>query len=294
MKSFELLEPRTLAEAVALLDPEDTSVRALAGGTALMLMMKARLFQPSRLISLHRLNGTLRGVRLNSQGGLSIGALTSLRELERSPLMASAAPVIVDALRTLANVRVRNVATIGGHLAHGDPHMDLPPILVTLGARVRAVGARGERWIDISNFFVGYYQTTVAKDELIAEVEIPAQPAAIRSAYAKCTALSADDWPAVGAAVWYRLEQGAIAEARIAISAATERPIRATAAESALIGAPPESKTFARAADAAAEEVQTMADIRGSASYKREMVRVYARRALEHALRPDVGSRLHS
>jgi carbon-monoxide dehydrogenase medium subunit len=294
MKPFELLEPRTIAEAVALLDPADSSVRALAGGTALMLMMKARLFQPSRLISLHRLNGTMRGVRRGSDGGLNIGALTSLRELERSPLVASSAPVIVDALRTLANVRVRNVATIGGHLAHGDPHMDLPPILLTLGARVRAADARGERWIDVANFFVGYYQTAVAKDELIAEVEIPAQPAGIRTAYAKCTALSADDWPAVGVAAWYRLEEGAIAEARIAISAATERPIRAAAAEAALIGAAPESKAFLRAADAAAGEVQTMADIRGSASYKREMVRVYVRRALEQALRPDAGRRAHS
>jgi aerobic carbon-monoxide dehydrogenase medium subunit len=285
MKSFELVEPRTLPEAVALLDPEDSSVRALAGGTALMLMMKARLFQPTRLISLHRLNGTLRGIRRSTDGGLSIGALNSLRELERSSLIANSTPVIAEALRALANVRVRNVATIGGHLAHGDPHMDLPPILLTLGARVRTVSARGERWIDISNFFVGYYQTAVAKDELIAEVEIPAQPVAVRTAYAKCTALSEDDWPAVGAAVWYRLEHGVIAEARIGISAATERPVRATAAEAALTGAPAEAKTFLRAADAAAEEVQTLADIRGSASYKREMVRVYVRRALERALR---------
>jgi carbon-monoxide dehydrogenase medium subunit len=247
-------------------------------------MMKARLFQPTRLISLHRLNGTLRGIRRGSDGGLSIGALTSLRELERSPLIAASTPVLTDALRTLANVRVRNVATIGGHLAHGDPHMDLPPILLTLGARVRTVSARGERWIDISNFFAGYYQTAVAKDELIAEVEIPPQPPAARTAYAKCTALSADDWPAAGVAVRYQIEQGAIAEARVAISAATERPVRSAAAESALMGAPAASKTFVQAADAAAQEVQTLADIRGSASFKREMVRVYVRRALERAL----------
>lgn len=289
MKSFELVEPRTLSEAVASLDPADNSVRALAGGTALMLMMKARLFQPTRLISLHRLNGTLRGVRRKGDGALSIGALTSLRELERSSLIATSTPVIMEALRTLANVRVRNVATIGGHLAHGDPHMDLPPILLTLGARVRAVSARGERWVDISDLFVGYYQTALAKDELIAEVEVTPQPVAVRTAYAKCTALSADDWPAVGVAVWYRLEQESIAEARIAISAATERPIRVAAAQSALMGAPAESKSFIRAAEAAAEEVQTLADIRGSASYKREMVRVYVRRALETALHSHAG-----
>ena len=286
MKSFELVEPQTLSEAVGLLDPSDSSVRALAGGTALMLMMKARLFQPTRLISLHRLNGTLRGARHSDDGGLSIGALTSLRELERSTLVASSTPVITSALRMLASVRIRNVATIGGHLAHGDPHMDLPPILLTLGARVRAVSSRGERWIDMSELFVGYYQTALAKDELIAELRIPAQPADAYSAYAKCTALSADDWPAVGVAVWCRVGEGLIREARIAISAATERPIRAAAAEAALAGSPAERAVFARAADAAAEEVQTLADIRGSASYKREMVRLHVRRALEQALHP--------
>jgi aerobic carbon-monoxide dehydrogenase medium subunit len=286
MKPFELVEPTTLAEAVALLDPADSSVRALAGGTALMLMMKARLFQPTRLVSLHRLNDTMRGVRLSNDGGLGIGALTSLRELERSPLVATSVPAITHALRMLANVRVRNVATVGGHLAHGDPHMDLPPILLTMGARVRAVSSRGERWIDMSELFVGYYQTALAKDELIAELRIPPQPGGVCSAYAKCTALSADDWPAVGVAVWYRREQALIAEARIAISAATERPIRAAAAETSLLGSPAEPAAFARAADAAAQEVQTLADIRGSASYKREMVRVYVRRALRDALHP--------
>ncbi len=289
MKPFELVEPKTLAEAIALLDPADTSVRALAGGTALMLMMKARLFQPTRLVSLHRLNGTLRGVRRSSDGGLSIGAMTSLRELERSALVATSTPTITHALRMLANVRVRNVATIGGHLAHGDPHMDLPPILLTMGARVRAVSARGERWIDMSEFFVGYYQTALAKDELIAELAIPLQPAAVCAAYAKCTALSADDWPAVGVAVWYRLEGTLIAEAHVAISAATERPMRAVGGEAALVGSPAEPAAFARAADAAAEEVRTLADIRGSASYKREMVRVYVRRALQHALHSHSG-----
>ncbi len=285
MKSFELVEPDTLAEAIALLDPADSSIRAIAGGTALMLMMKARLFQPTRLVSLHRLTGELRGVRSTNDGSLSIGAMTSLRELERSSLVATSAPVITRALRMLANVRIRNVATIGGHLAHGDPHMDLPPILLTMGARVRAASSRGERWIEMSDFFVGYYQTALAKDELIAELRIPAQPAGVCSAYAKCTALSADDWPAVGVAVWYRLEEAAVREVRIAISAATERPIRARAAEAALVGSPAESTPFARAADAAAEEVQTLADIRGSSSYKREMVRVYVRRALQRALR---------
>lgn len=284
MKSFDLVEPATLAEAVGLLDPDDPGVRAVAGATALMLMMKARIFQPARLISLRHLNGSLRGVRDDGRGGLRIGAMTTLSELERSARVRGVAPAMSHALRTLSNVRVRSVATIGGHLAHGDPHMDLPPILMTLGARVRAMGRGGERWIDMDDFPLGYYQTALAKDELIAEVEVPAQPVGVFTSYAKYTALSADDWPTVGVAVWYRVDSGRIVEARIAVSAATERPVRVAGGERALAGAPSTAEAFAKAADAAADEVEPLADIRGSAAYKREMIRVHVRRALAQAL----------
>src|ERR1051326_7600894 len=284
MKSFELLEPTTVEEALALLSSEDRSVRAIAGGTALMLMMKARLFQPTRLVSLRRLDGDVRGIRVKEDGGLHIGAMTSLAELEYSPELAKAYPVISRALRTLSNIRIRNVATLGGHLAHGDPHMDLPPILLTLGARISAVSPRGQRWIDISNLFTGYYQTTLAKDELITEVDIAGLSASAHCWYEKFTARSADDWPTVGAAVSYSVDSNVIPEARVAVSAATDRTIRIAAAEALLIKSPPTPEVFAKAAAAAADEVQPIADLHGSASYKREMVRVHVRRALERTL----------
>ena len=283
MRSFDLVEPATLEEAVALLDSQDKSVRAIAGGTALMLMMKTRLFQPTRLISLRRLNGDVRGIRMNEGGGLRIGAMTSLADLEYSPMLASNYPVMNRSLRTLSNIRIRNVATLGGHLAHGDPHMDLPPILLTLGARVSAMSSRGQRWIGISELFVGYYQTSLAKDELITAVDVPAQPPGVCSWYEKFTARSADDWPTVGAAAWYCVNSNVITEARVAVSAATERPMRMVAAEAVLVNAPPTPQVFSEAADAAADEVQPLADLHGSASYKREMVRVHVRRALEKA-----------
>ena len=283
MKSFELVEPATLEEAVALLDPDDPGVRAIAGATALVPMMKARLFQPSRLVSLRRIDGALRGVRDEGSGGLRIGALTTLTELERSAQMQAFAPVVTRALGTLSNVRIRNVATLGGHLAHGDPHMDLPPILLTLGARVRAVSPRGERWIEMADLVLGYYRTAIAGDELIVDVHLPAQPAGARAWYEKFTALSADDWPTVGVAVWYRTAAERIAEARVAVSAATERPMRVPAAEAILTGGAADPRTFSAAADAAAEAVEPLADLRGSAAYKREMVRVHVRRALERA-----------
>lgn len=291
MNAFELVEPATLDEALQLLDPDDPGVRPIAGGTALLLMMKARLFQPVRLVSLRRLNGALRDVRVGADGTLRIGAMTTLTALERSQVVAEALPVVTRALRTLSNVRVRSVATLGGHLAHGDPHMDLPPILVTLGARVRVVGRGGERWIDVKDLFVGYYQTALGRDELIAEVEIPPQPADVRSAYLKFTALSADDWPAVGVAVWCRLQGDRIGEARVAVSAATDRPVRVAGAEKALAGSAASAVLFERAADAAAAEVEPLTDIRGSAAYKREMVRVHVRRALAQAFAAPGGAR---
>jgi carbon-monoxide dehydrogenase medium subunit len=284
--SFELVEPATLEEAVGLLDPDDAGIRAIAGGTALSLMLQSHIFRPTRLVSLRRLDGARRGIHVEPNGGLLIGAMTTLTELERSPVLAISEPVLSRALHTLSNVRVRNIATVGGHLAHGDPHMDLPPILVTLGARVRAVSPRGERWIDVAELITGYYETSLAGDELIAELHIPVQPSGARAAYAKFTALSADDWPAVGVAVWLRREGETIVEARVAVGGATDHPTRMTAAEAALIGAAPEAQRFAAAADAAADELQPLGDLRGSGPYKREMVRVHVRRALQRASTP--------
>ncbi len=140
MSPFELMEPTSLGEALALLDPQDPSVRAIAGGTALMLMMKSGLYRPRRLVSLRRLAPALDGVRALPDGGLEIGAMVRLADLQRSAAVREAAPVIAETLLTHSNVRVRNVATLGGNLAHGDPHMDLPPVLIALGASVRLAG----------------------------------------------------------------------------------------------------------------------------------------------------------
>jgi carbon-monoxide dehydrogenase medium subunit len=161
--------------------------------------------------------------------------------------------------------------------------MDLPPILLTLGARVGTISPEGRRWISISDLFVGYYQTALSSRELITEVEVPEQPSGVHAWYEKFTARSIDDWPAVGAAVWFTVESNTISEARIAVSAATEHVVRLKHAEAILKNATPAAHIFSKAADAAAEEVQPITDLRGTASYKREMVRVHVRRALEKA-----------
>src|SRR5207253_5463991 len=137
------------------------------------LMMKAGVLRPTRLVSLRRLG--LDQIQRGAQGELQVAAMVTLRALEKSPLLKDW-PVIARTLRTLSNVRIRNVATIGGHLAHGDPHMDLPPVLLCLGARLRVRGPQGERWIGLEELYSGYYETTLARDELIIEVVLPAPP----------------------------------------------------------------------------------------------------------------------
>jgi carbon-monoxide dehydrogenase medium subunit len=203
--------------------------------------------------------------------------------VERSPEVARAAPVIPHAMRRLSNIRVRNVATVGGNLAHGDPHMDLPPILIALGAEVVVVGPNGERTIAVEDLFAGYFETVLAKNELIAELRIPSQGSA-RAAYLKVTTGSAEDWPALGVAVALAAEGAAIKSARVVVSAATEKAVRLKAAEKALAGAAIDAATLKRAADAAVDEAQCISDVRGSAGYKRELIRVYVGRAVRAAL----------
>jgi len=273
---FALDEPRTLREAAGLLDPGDASVRPIAGGTALMLMMKAGVFRPTRLVSLRRVEDRHRRIELAPDGALHVGALVPLAALERSAEVRRATPVIVEALRTLSNVRVRNVATVGGHLAHADPHMDLPPVLMALGARVSVIGPSGERAIAVEELYVGYYDTVLAPNELIAALIVPPQGTR-RAAYLKCTARSADDWPALGVAVSLDGDSP-----RVAVCAATEKPMRLPAVESVLRGVIDDAASR-RAGEAAAETAEIVADARGTVPYKRQLLRVTVERAVRAA-----------
>jgi aerobic carbon-monoxide dehydrogenase medium subunit len=209
--------------------------------------------RPQRLVSLARLGLN----RIESTGQLRIGAMTTLSALERSPEVRKGWPVIGRTLRTLSNVRVRNVATVGGALAHADPHMDLPPLLSALGAKVLIHGRNGQRAMPVEELYAGYLENTLKEGELITHVEIP--PLGKRgAAYLKCTTRSADDWPAVGVAVVLDHEN------RIFVSAATDRPTRIPD-EAAIAGLAIEG------------------DLHGSAAYKRQLLKVYLRRAIDEA-----------
>jgi len=283
MTPFDLMEPASLKEAIALIDPDDPDVRPIAGGTALMLMMKAGIFRPRRLVSLRKLRDGFTRIAATPGGELKIGAMMPLSTIEHSPEVLRLAPVISRTMRRLSNVRVRNVATVGGALAHADPHMDLPPVLIALGASVSVAGSSGERSMAVEALLTGYYETALAKSELITEVRIPAQ-GATRAVYFKVTAGSVDDWPALGVAVAVIAEGESMKSARIVVSAATTKATRLIAAEKALIGNAADEATLKKFSDIAADEADILADVRGSASYKRELLRVYAARAVRAAM----------
>lgn len=282
MTPFELLAPASLAEAVALLDPDDREVRPFAGGTALMLMMRSGLYRPRRLISLRGVEPDARAIAASEDGGLRIGAMATLAALERSDVVREAAPVIVETLRRLANIRVRNAATVGGHLGHGDPHQDLPPVLIALGAEVSVIGPSGGRTVPVEALYQGYLETTLAADELIAGVTVPPQGHR-RAAYLKMTTRSADDWPALGVAVSFALDGRRIRAPLLVVGAATDTPKRLARAEAALEDAEIGEAALRDAGAAAAAEADIVADARGSAAYKRELLKVCVGRAVRRA-----------
>ncbi len=287
MKLFGRAEPASLKDAIAMIGDADSGVRPIAGGSALMLMMKPGILQPETLVSLRGIEPCYSTIETTGDGGLFIGAMTTLRRMELSADVARHAPVVTQALRRLSNVRVRNVATLGGHLAHADPHLDLPPVLIAIGAKVHIAGRDGERQIDVEDLFRSYLETSLNAGELITGVTISAQGNR-KSAYIKHTTRSADDWPALGLAVSFSLDGDVLRQVRAAVGAATDIPQRLKRVETALEGKRA-ADALQGAGDAAAAEAQVHSDARGSAAYKRELIRVFTGRVIRKAMEPAAG-----
>ena len=246
-------------------------------------MMKSGVFQPTKLVCLHGIERDYARIAVTDAGELRIGAMASLSDVENDSNVAARLPVLARAMRRLSNPRVRNVARVGGALAHGDPHMDLPPVLVALGARITIKGPTKTRELPLEELYAGYYETVLEKNELISAVTVPGLEGR-KAAYIKVTSRSADDWPALGVAVSFALRDGAIRDPIVVVSAATEKVTRLANTEKRLQGAAVDDAALARAGDAAAEEASILADAHGSAAYKRELLRVYLRRVVRRAL----------
>ena len=284
MIPFEYRTPKNLKEVHATLKEFGGDAKLLAGGTALVIMMKQRLVRPSCLVALRNVRG-LNGIAVKD-GGLSIGGLATHREVESSSLLRRRLPMLAETFHHVATIRIRNMATVGGGLAHADPNMDPPPSLIALGATVKATSANGSRVIPLDEFFKDYYETVLNPDEVITEVFVPKVAANSGAAYIKFLPRTADDYATVSAAAVLTLDKSnkTIADVRIALGSVGVTPIRATAAEAVLRGQPLKAEAFAEAGEKAKSAVDPVSDFRGSAAYKKDMAAVFVRRALEKAL----------
>ena len=282
MNVFDYRAPRSLDEALAVLGEYGEDARVVAGGTALVTMMRQRLVQPRCLVSLRDVQG-LGSIEAN--GGLRLGALVTHREAEVSPLVRERLPVLAETFRRVATVRIRHMATVGGALAHGDPNQDPPVTLLALGAMVNIQGARGSRELPLTEFFRDYYETALEPGELVTAVTVPAPPAGSGATFLKFLPRTADDYATVAATAIVTLEGDGIRcrEARIALGSVGVTPLRATSAEALLAGEPLSQALLQAAGDAAKTAVDPLTDHRGSAAYKREMTAVMVGRVLGQA-----------
>jgi len=279
--SFEYLRPKTIPEAIAMLQQHGDAAKILSGGQSLIPMMKLRLARPGYLIDINRISGLS---HIKEEGGyLKIGGLTREAELEVSPVVRSKYPIIVDTAHVIADPQVRNLATVGGNLAHGDPANDHPATMIALGAQVVASGPKGERTIPIENFFVSLFTTTLQPDEILTEIRIPVPPPRSAGAYFKLERKVGDFATAAVAAQVTLDDQGACQKVGIGLTNVGATPIRARKAEDFLRGKKLDEATIKQASHLAADEAEPSADLRGPVEYKKGLVKELAKRALTRA-----------
>ena len=278
---FQYHAPTTLDAALSLLNDYGPEAKVLAGGQSLIPLMKLQLASPEHIVDINRIPG-LADIR-EENGHLHIGCLTRESDLDSSDLVCSGYPILHDTASVIADPLVRNLATVGGNLAHGDPANDHPATMVALGASVVVTGSGGERVIPVADFFDGPLSTVLAQGEILTGIRVPTPPAGSGNAYLKLER-KVGDYATAGVAVAITMSGGLCQQAGIGLTNAGLTPIKAVDAESFLVGKPLDDETIREAAQRAASEAQPIADLRGSAEYKRDMVRVLTGRALRLAL----------
>jgi len=279
---FEYFAPTTVHEALTLLRQYGAEAKLLSGGQSLIPLMKLRLAMPAYLIDINRIPGL---DQLQEQNGfLSIGALTREADLEHSELVRTKYPMVCDTARVIGDPLVRNLATIGGNLAHADPANDHPATMLALGAEIVATGLDGERTIPAAEFFTDFFTTALRPDEMLTAIRIPAPAAGSGGTYVKLER-KVGDFAIVGVAVQVTIDaSGICTRAGIGLTNVAPTPLKVHAAEAFLQGKRLDQNSIQQAAQLAAEASRPEADLRGSVEYKRDMVRVLTARALTGAL----------
>jgi carbon-monoxide dehydrogenase medium subunit len=280
--AFEYHAPTSLGEATALLARLGEDAKVLSGGQSLIPMMKLRLANPGHVVDINRIPG-LAYIR-EADGFLRIGGLTREADLEESDLVRSRYPLLFDTCKAIADPLVRNLATLGGNLAHADPANDHPATMLAFGAEVVATGSGGERRLPIASFFTGPFSTALKGDEIVVEIRVPTPPPRSGGAYLKLER-KVGDFATAAVAVQLTLSaDGTCAQVGIGLTNVGPTPIKAAKAEAALKGKRPDEATLKQAAQLASEAAQPSDDLRGSVAYKKDMIRVLTARALRRAI----------
>ena len=285
LPKFEFIAPRTLDEALNYLSIYKGEAMVMAGGTDLVPKLKTRKIKaPSYLIDLKNIPG-LDYIRYDTKNGLTMGALVAIRIIEKSPLIQEKYPLLWEAAESMASIQVRNRGTLAGNICNAAPSADTAPALLNLEAKLKLNSQKGERIIDIEDFFTGPNKTAVENVEILTEIQLPISPSGSRGRYLKLSPRRSMDLAVVGVAVLGVLDQGKFKDARIGLGAVAPTPIRAKQAEDILRNQKIGPEIIEKAAEMAARESSPIDDHRASAEYRREMVKVLTRRALEQIFR---------
>ena len=277
MRRFEILEPKSIAEACKILAAEE-DVKLIAGGTALLILIKQGIFVPKTLINLKKIQGAGE-ITYNSIDGLRVGGLASIYDIESAPAVREHYPLLAEACHVVANIRIRNMATIGGNLAHADYQSDPPAALVALDANVELTNRHRVRCVKLADFYIGMYETGLERDELLTALLVPPSPPNFKGTYLKFTTRSSEDRPCAGVAAWVQQSNGNCEAARVVIGAVSPVPVVVTAPE-LVNGKTLTSDLIEDLASKAQAAVDPIDDLRGTADYKRQLVKVLVRRAL--------------
>ena len=283
MRRFELILPESLDDCVKALARHGSEAKLLAGGTDLLPQMKNALLKPAVVIDLSGVS-RLRAIESGNGQGLRVGAAVTARTLELDRSVRSRFLSLAESGALVGSVQVRNLATLGGNLCNAAPSADMAPPLLALDAEAVVTGPKGERRLPIATFFTGVRRTVLAPDEILVELAMPAPGAHSGGNYLRHTPRRELDIAVVGVASQLTLANGVCTKARIALAAVAPVPLRATAAEQALEGQAVTPERIARAADLAVEAARPISDQRGSADFRRHLVRVLTRRTLTTAL----------
>jgi carbon-monoxide dehydrogenase medium subunit len=284
IRDFEYFAPKTLKEALILLDKYQDECKVIAGGQSLLILMRQGLVAPEHLIDIKGVS-ELSYIKSDAKTGLKIGALTTHRAIEKSAVMRNGFSALAEMERRLASIQTRNWGTIGGNICHADPAGDPMPVLIALNATLTTASVRGERKIAVEDFSLDYFETALEHGELLTEIQVPVPPPHTGAAYTKFNVIESD-MATVGVAVSITLGSGdgVGSDVRIALGAAAPTPIRAKQAEAVLKGKKITDSLLKEAGEIASTEAEPISDIHASEEYRRELVKVLVKRVGNEAL----------